>query len=1528
MRNLKRALSLTLASVMLLGMMVVGSSAAAGYDDVADTDNVEAIEVLQAIEVMVGDERGFGPERPVNRAEMAVVMGKLLSLDYNYYSTTCPFTDVYDWAQGWVGACAANGIVSGRGDGIYDPGSTVTAVEAASMLMRALGYFKYQNDYADGFEVATVRQGTIIGIFDGVGSSATEPMTRNQVAQMVLNALQSAVVEPDGNTINLTTPDGTVYTGKVNYVSVTSNKDYARAISKVQASSIGSQNDSPIVELGERLYNGELKLKTDDLDAFGRPSRTWEYKGKAIGTYMKKELIHAEYTVKVTGKELYELIGKATIEDKDYTFDFYIDGVNTDEAKNLLGGAHFVLGDLNKNNKSGVGATGNGVLTQVFVDSDAKEVTIAIINTYLAKATADYNEKKEEASLEVYAIDNKGDKNAPVYVKEMLDNRTDSETIALAAEDFAIAKDVVDGDFFLVNIAEGEIQIVKEPEVLSATTVTAFSKGDYVVTDGTQYDYAHAIEYDPEVLEEWTNGGSKINLKDRQYNLYLDTYGYVAGIDLVEDPDNYVFITGVDQDASNLAATNFKANAIFLDGTMQTIEVNGKKSNFNRGAWEGPLVNRWFTYTLNSTTNLYTVDEVNDVIRTKGSDGNYTVDADTVRINTTTANKNDAGSKWLHSNSVKLAQFATKNVDAVNPNTWEDYAGVQENENGEYKIGLKRVSLPAIGYNGRSVGQPFSLVYGNDATVYLTAKVETINSKTGTGAGKYVGVISDVDNVTVGVKNADLTTYTKEKAIAEADKNSASSANWHATDAAYGAYSLYKDNGYIIATVVVGEDSSAVKNLVYAHTSDVKNESYNSSTDEWTWTRKVIFNGEEVELTEVGDQLDQLDDMQQFNWYQVKLNGKGEVTSVQLAEKALDNYKGDSAYAKEGFEYADDIAKVQPCVLEKDTVLYERALYSNEYPALSAKPNAIVNSSKLPSLKNNVLCAETEAKTGFHVRDDVKAVLIQTRNNEKNKVFFEEGVKELEEMIKQLNPSETGTYNYEISAILTGGDASVVIIHDLNGDGYTPGVDNGEHKVTATYDKYHTFTVTINDGCTPNNVEIAAAIRYELETNHGGSNVSVNFKDNKVEEVSWTAPGGERVTLTVSGGNLTVKMFRQVAVNGKNMPITSGTTWAGLLTDCGTDFTKFPYVKTTSWSGTEQYFKYSDIANGVVDTDITTPNSNSGIDWIAVDTGYMTASGMNTTEAQAAIAEAKQATKVVGKGVSQSNGHDGKLPSGCPGAPAGVSVDVRNGTVYVSGTWAPGSATSYTWGSGTGWGMNQSLYNDATHFMVPFVFEIPEGAYFMERTKPDSMYYDYHDVDQDVMGFMVSKEDVARGYGECHVNWYADANHTILMGSTTWTIDLSGLSGGTTGTKIDMTKTTVSSGTTLGQIKALTPGAHVLSEIPTALNSDVHGTADQNMFFVYKTNDSNAGTTNTVATLTIRAQDGTVMYAETLTVSSNGAEDAGHVFYVQVLGDCVNQEQNYPMTSKGLPTGNYTWTVTGTNVIGAPGGNFTIGTAS
>ena len=77
MRNLKRALSLALASIMVMGLMVVGTGAA--YDDVSSKQNQEAIEVLQAVGVMTGDENGkFNPDAKVTRKEMAVIMSHML----------------------------------------------------------------------------------------------------------------------------------------------------------------------------------------------------------------------------------------------------------------------------------------------------------------------------------------------------------------------------------------------------------------------------------------------------------------------------------------------------------------------------------------------------------------------------------------------------------------------------------------------------------------------------------------------------------------------------------------------------------------------------------------------------------------------------------------------------------------------------------------------------------------------------------------------------------------------------------------------------------------------------------------------------------------------------------------------------------------------------------------------------------------------------------------------------------------------------------------------------------------------------------------------------------------------------------------------------------------------------------------------------------------------------------------------------------------------------------------------------------
>ena len=96
MRNLKRALSLTLASVMLLGMMVI-STGAASFNDADEIQNIEAAEVLNTIGVMKGDGENFMPGQTVTRGQMAILVCQILygdKLNVNQFADYSQYTDV------------------------------------------------------------------------------------------------------------------------------------------------------------------------------------------------------------------------------------------------------------------------------------------------------------------------------------------------------------------------------------------------------------------------------------------------------------------------------------------------------------------------------------------------------------------------------------------------------------------------------------------------------------------------------------------------------------------------------------------------------------------------------------------------------------------------------------------------------------------------------------------------------------------------------------------------------------------------------------------------------------------------------------------------------------------------------------------------------------------------------------------------------------------------------------------------------------------------------------------------------------------------------------------------------------------------------------------------------------------------------------------------------------------------------------------------------------------------------------------
>ena len=234
MRNLKRALSLALASVMLLGMMVVGSSAK-GLDDFSDNAeivNKDAVAVTSAIGLFDGYEDGsFGPKNVVTRAEMAVIISTMLygaGVNVNQFAETNVFTDVPAWAEGYVNLCSSLGIVAGVGEGRFDPNATVTTAQAVLMLCRALGYFQSAADFGSDWMLAATAKGTALGLYGDLKLTANAGLTRDNVAELVFNALTKAVPVQYNELLGVyyNENQGIIYSLEFNYLQTLGYKNF------------------------------------------------------------------------------------------------------------------------------------------------------------------------------------------------------------------------------------------------------------------------------------------------------------------------------------------------------------------------------------------------------------------------------------------------------------------------------------------------------------------------------------------------------------------------------------------------------------------------------------------------------------------------------------------------------------------------------------------------------------------------------------------------------------------------------------------------------------------------------------------------------------------------------------------------------------------------------------------------------------------------------------------------------------------------------------------------------------------------------------------------------------------------------------------------------------------------------------------------------------------------------------------------------------------------------------------------------
>ena len=958
---MKKFLSLVLALVMTMSLVTV-SAGAKDFTDSSKINYAEAVDVLSEAKVIDGYADGaFNPSNTLTRGAAAKIICNLIlgpTAASALVADAAPYSDVaanHPFA-GYIAYCQKTGIISGYADGTFKPANSLTGYAFMKMLLGALGYDAANEGYTGAnWSINVAKQAISIGLNDGLKGefNGVKAVNREEACLYAFNTLNATMVEYTNQTIVIA--NGTVKTDKV-------AKDMEN---NARTETIKEDNK---MQFAEKYFTNLEKEPTSD--DFGRPANKWTYKNTDIGTYVDYTLMVAEYTDGVSGKDVYNKIGKTAMDKYDLTAT--IDG--NDAAKTILA-------DVNKNNKDDMAGTDTGVLTQVFVDDDNKAAAIVEINTYLGIADSDYSEKKDEAKFTVWGLSKEGKTYTKVAFNKdgTLKTTSDSASFTVSGEDFNVSK-VEEDDAYLFTVAAGEVQTFVPTEAVKDTEITSFKKGSNVTAGGTKYSFNAAAYYDAEVLKDYTDG-TVTNLKDTTYNIYLDTYGNLIGLEEVDAVDNYVFITGADNGSSNLSTKTNDANAIFLDGTSKVIEVSNTKGD---GVADSPIVNKWFTYTVDKN-------------------GVYTL----------------------------------KNIKSDDFDSTKDKVGQKDQTNSSVDIDKKNITL-----NGNG---DFKKVYGNADSIYLTATLKKVKNDKG-----YYAVISGADNVTTGVKNASIKTWTDTDAQKDVDKN-IDAKDWKGTSS--GVYTLFKDNGYVIAAVVVGEDAASSKNLVYATKNSVELESYDKTADEWTWTMKAVdAKGQEITLTEVSDSLSELKKIDTKGvWYQVKYDAKGNVISVEEASTALT-----------GKKYITAFSKIEDAIDAEDTVLLETGALKDKL-----------------TLKGSTLYGNTNGTRGVVVDDATNVVFIQ-KNNNKETTSYENGVKAVETALKNLNEVSKGVYKYEFSAIIEDGIATTIVIRDLQADDYTSSTPGGGTTGDVTLVKFDATLRTIElkkaDSSTDDDIKNAVKI--------------------------------------------------------------------------------------------------------------------------------------------------------------------------------------------------------------------------------------------------------------------------------------------------------------------------------------------------------------------------------------------------------------------------------------------------------------------
>lgn len=654
MKNFKKVLALVLAIATILSFATIASAATADFKDAKDVTHTEAVDVLSAIGVLNGYKDGeYKPNRVITRAEAAKIIAMFDNGDTDIKELYAPvnFTDVKagHWAESFISYCYHTGIIAGVGNNKYAPDADVTGVQFLKMVLVVLGFdAKEEGLVGTGYSVRARNLARAIGLLNGIGNDFdyTKGLTRDNAAQIMLNALQTSTVE------------------------------YGKVVTI--APGVAFIGDSKATFTGKLLAN-EWNLRVElTVDHFGRPGHKWSFYPNDYPNHGKEVVIAnyvdtpvATYTTEVDGCTVYDDLGVELAYKAEHLAEpgatSWTDGVEKTKLDTATGKYVTDYEVIKDKTSSKTGAQGQ--LTEIYAitapDTKIVEYRIVHINTYLAQVTDVKDEVKDgrnHVQTPRYVI-------ATVYTRSNNDNYKAGTAMATLTNTGFVTENFAIGDFVLVQGVVKNMAIDIKSMTAAKTELTKLTGLDNIsavanmYVNGTKTPVAAKYAYDADrtVADCWDT-----------FTFIYDSYGNVIGTTKYNAPVNYAVLDKLYVDYAKGDATVY-ATVVTPAGEKTDITVNKitayypvehedngkavKAADFIAGLDDNMLEGLGFQYQWSGSAYykaFYYCQLINYVVN---EDGSY---------NLTIPGVDNSGNKYLTRNAiiVKGSKFI---YDAANP---------------------------------------------------------------------------------------------------------------------------------------------------------------------------------------------------------------------------------------------------------------------------------------------------------------------------------------------------------------------------------------------------------------------------------------------------------------------------------------------------------------------------------------------------------------------------------------------------------------------------------------------------------------------------------------------------------------------------------------------------------------------------------------------------------------------------------------------------------------------------------------------